>query len=75
VLAVILNSSNNRSFAMTLRWSCIALILAGACLPGCSRQPTDEGFIDIGAVAPLTGAEARFGEEQRNAYQLAIEEL
>jgi branched-chain amino acid transport system substrate-binding protein len=59
---------------MTTRWACVAVILAGACLPGCSRR-ADEGFLDVGAVAPLTGPEARFGEVQRNGYQLAIEEI
>jgi branched-chain amino acid transport system substrate-binding protein len=34
-----------------------------------------EGAISIGAVIPLTGELAKFGEMQRNSYRLAIDEI
>ncbi len=60
---------------MTPRWTCPVALLAAACLSGCSGGQANDRYIDIGAVAPLTGPEARFGEMQRNAYELAIDEI
>jgi len=41
-------------------------------LPGCEEE---EGEIKIGAILPLTGSPAEFGNDQRNGMLLALEDL
>jgi len=52
----------------------LALILILAAFAGCgSKKKTTE--IKIGLVAPMTGTGGSMGVNQRNGYQLAIDEI
>jgi branched-chain amino acid transport system substrate-binding protein len=52
----------------------IALILSFICA-GEIVAAKDAGNVVIGAVIPLTGELAKFGEMQKNSYKLALEEI
>lgn len=51
----------------------VGLVAIAIWLPGCSKPPASG--INVGMLAPLTGAAARFGQSQRDAVQLAISEV
>ena len=57
----------------------IALFSLSAWFNGCKPKendtPAPQSELTLGMLAPLTGPGARFGESQRNAILLAIEEL
>jgi len=55
----------------------LAVLVAVACFVGtaCSTGPQRPETLVIGMLAPLTGNGARFGQSQRDAVQLAIDEL
>jgi branched-chain amino acid transport system substrate-binding protein len=46
-----------------------------ACKPKNEQPAKTQDAITIGMLAPLTGPGARFGEDQRNGVQLAIDEI
>jgi branched-chain amino acid transport system substrate-binding protein len=46
-----------------------------ACKPKAEQPAKTQDAITIGMLAPLTGPGARFGEDQRNGVQLAIDEI
>ncbi len=48
------------------------LVVGGAAV---GRAAEDNGPIVIGAVIPLTGGLAKFGEMQKHSYDLALEEI
>ncbi|ALS25193.1 MULTISPECIES: ABC transporter substrate-binding protein [Paenibacillus] len=64
-----------------------AVFLAGSLLSGCGAAetnapsnagtpaPSSEGTLKIGAVLPMTGGSAVFGEKFKQAYSLAVEEI
>lgn len=45
------------------------------CKPKENPLPAAQGDLTFGMLAPLTGPGARFGEDQRNGVQLAIDEM
>lgn len=66
----------NRHRALTT----LVLLLASLWTSGCERSGSDSPgsasrTVKIGMLAPVTGSAARFGESQRNAVHLAIEEI
>lgn len=52
--------------------SLIAIMLAALLITGCAKE---KGTIKIGAIGPLTGGGASWGESDRNAIELAVEEI
>lgn len=49
----------------------IALVAAALCAPAAAQQKT----FKVGIPLPLTGAEAKFGEMEKQAYEMAVEEI
>lgn len=50
----------------------LCMIMAASVLGGCGKK--DAGTIKIGAVLPLTGDVATFGQSTKNGIQLAVDE-
>jgi len=48
-------------------------LLAGACKP--KSAPTDSGNIRIGALLPVSGSEAFYGNDMYNSYALAVDHV
>jgi branched-chain amino acid transport system substrate-binding protein len=53
----------------------IAIIVIGGIWYGVGRKAGKEGVIKIGAILPLSGSNATYGNEIKNAIELAIEEV
>ena len=52
------------------------IMLVGACLlVGCGNKASQEKIVRIGVVGPETGGSAQLGQGQRNAAQLAVDEI
>ena len=56
-------------------FSQLLLVAVGVMVGGCSQSSDAGGPIEIGMLAPLTGNGARFGKSQRDAVQLAMDEI
>ncbi len=59
----------------TIIWLIIAIVIVGGIWYGIGRKPKEEGVIKIGAILPLTGDLAKYGEGVKNAINMAIEDL
>ena len=57
----------------TIIWLIVAIVIIGGIWYGLSRKPKEEGVIKIGAILPLTGGMASYGDGWKNAISLAIE--
>jgi branched-chain amino acid transport system substrate-binding protein len=53
----------------------IGVIIVAAALAGCLQPEKKPTEINIGAILPLTGDGAKYGEEAKNGIELALEEL
>jgi branched-chain amino acid transport system substrate-binding protein len=59
---------------MKIRWTVLTIILiALVALTGCAKK--ESGPIKIGVLLPLTGAQANFGEMEKNSFEMAREEI
>ncbi len=61
--------------AKTILWVVIIVIVIGAIWYGVTRKPTTEEVIKIGAILPLTGKNASYGERTQRGIELALEEV
>lgn len=59
----------------TIIWVVVAVIVVVGIWYGVSRKPAEKGVIKIGATLPLSGKNATYGNEIKNAIDLAIEEI
>jgi len=56
-------------------WVVIAIIVIGVIWYGASRKSTEKETIKIGAILPLTGKAAQYGQWAKNGFDLATEEI
>jgi len=64
--------------SQALRWKFFGLLLLTVCLIGCwprNGSQTNKTKVVLGAVLPMTGSAAQYGEEARQGIDIAIEEL
>jgi branched-chain amino acid transport system substrate-binding protein len=60
----------------SLKWKTLILLLLTVCLIGCwPRNGTQGKKVVFGAVLPMTGSAAQYGEEARQGIDIAIEDL
>jgi len=69
-----LSTSMNKKAAI---WALVIIIVVGGvyALTNRSTEPVGEEVIKIGAVIPISGIAATYGENQRNAIELAVDEI
>lgn len=60
---------------MKTRWLLVLTILAAVFFFATAIGASDNSSIRVGAVIPLTGELAKFGEMQKHSYALALEEI
>ncbi len=53
----------------------LAVIMAAATLTACGAKTKPEGTIGIGAIGPITGGAAIYGNAVKNGAEIAIEEI
>ena len=59
----------------TIIWLIVIIVVIAGIWWGVSRRPTEEEVIKIGFIGPLSGDEAKGGESELNAINLALEDL
>lgn len=59
----------------TIIWIVIIVVIIGVIWYVASRKPAEEEAIKIGAILPLTGKAASYGESAKVALDLALEEI
>ncbi len=59
----------------TILWIVVALIVIGGIWYGVGRKSQKEGVIKIGVIGPLIGSVAEYGQNVKNAIDLATEEI
>jgi len=59
----------------TIIWLIVAIVVIAGIWWGVSRKPTKEEVIKIGAILPLTGNVASYGQSAKNAIELAVNEI
>lgn len=62
-------------FAKTFFWLVIFLLIVGGVVWYGNKQNEEPSVIKIGALLPLTGKFASFGEDMRNGLTLALEDI
>lgn len=53
----------------------IAIIIIGGIWYGMGKKPAEKGPIKIGFIGPLTGDAASYGQSEKNAIELALEDI